>query len=340
MRELLGAVLAALAPTLEVSAGQTVQALGQPTFRAGVEVIEVAVSVTDEDGRPVRELTADDFEIYEDDARQPVVAFTHVDIPVERFDVPLSHPAADAASSAPGEPAGRVYLLLLDDLHTHALRTEEVRAIARDFIENTLLANDVATVALTSGLAPSPPFTSNRRRLLEAVDRFRGLDVRQRLEDEPSRPFGGPTKLLMLRTVERLAGWMGGSDARRKAIILIGQGIDQGASQVSRDGPSEEPPMVVLDAMARASGVAARHDVTLYACTSRWRSPTSSPPPSPSAALRSPRTHRCRPWWPARVPRARFPSPRPPAVSSTRALRWRRSPRSTSAGPVGHGRSK
>ena len=263
-----GVVLVALFAALEAS-GQTVRDPGQPTFRAGVEVIEVAVSVIDEDGRPVRELTADDFEIYEDDARQTVVAFTHVDMALEPFDVPVSHPAADAAASAPGGRAGRVYLLLLDDLHTHALRTEEVRAIARDFIENTLLANDVATVALTSGLAPIPPFTSNRRRLLEVVDRFRGLDVRQRLDDEPSRPFGGPTKLLMLRTVERLAEWMGGSGARRKAIILIGQGIDQGDSPVLRDGPSEEPPLVVLDAMARASGIAARHDVTLYAIDPR-----------------------------------------------------------------------
>ena len=248
--------------------GQPIQAPGQPTFRAAVEVIEVAVSVTDANGRPVRDLTADDFEVYEDDRRQPVVAFTHVDTPVEPFDVPVSHPAADAASSGPGERAGRVYLLLLDDLHTHALRTEEVRAIAREFIENTLLANDVAAVALTSGLTPNQPFTSNRQRLLEVVDRFRGLDVRQRLQDPESRPFGGPTKLRMLRTVERMAEWMGRGDARRKAIILVGQGIDPGDSPVG-GAQGGETTLELLDAMSRASGVAARHDVTLYAIDPR-----------------------------------------------------------------------
>ena len=109
-----GAVLiAGLVAALEASAGQTVQAPGQPTFRAAVELIDVAVSVTNEGGRPVRDLTAGDFEIHEDDERPPLAAFTHVDIPVEPFDVPVSHPAADAASSAPGERAGRVFLLLL-----------------------------------------------------------------------------------------------------------------------------------------------------------------------------------------------------------------------------------
>ena len=261
-----------VAACLEASAGQTVQAPEQPTFRAAVELIEVAVSVIDQVGRPVRDLTADDFEIYEDDERQPLAAFTHVDIPVERFDVPVSHPAADAASSAPGERAGRVYLILLDDLHTHALRTEDVRAIAREFIESTLLANDVAAVALTSGLAPSQPFTGNRRRLLEAVDRFRGLDVRQLLTDPPSRPFGGPTKLRVLRTVERMAEWMGGGDARRKAIILIGQGIDPGNAPVPSRAPEvalEATTPELLEAMSRASGIAARHDVTLYAIDPR-----------------------------------------------------------------------
>ena len=267
-----GAVLVATLAAVEAPAGQTGQASGQPTFRAAVEVIEVAVSVTDENGRPVRDLTADDFEIYEDDRRQPVVAFTQVDTPVEPFDVPVSHPAADAASSAPGERAGRAYLLLLDDLHTHALRTEEVRAIAREFIENILLANDVAAVALTSGLAPSQPFTSNRQRLLETVERFRGLDVRQRLVDPPSRPFGGPTKLRVLRTVERMAEWMGGGDARRKAIILMGQGIDPGNAPVPPRVPEvalEATTPELLEAMSRASGIAARHDVTLYAIDPR-----------------------------------------------------------------------
>ena len=36
-----------------------------PTFRGGVQMIDVDVVVTDRDGKPVRDLTRDDFEIVE-----------------------------------------------------------------------------------------------------------------------------------------------------------------------------------------------------------------------------------------------------------------------------------
>ena len=275
------ALVAAACP--EAPAGQTVAAPGQPTFRAAVDVIEVAVSVTDESGRPVPDLTADDFEAYEDGRRQPVVAFTRVDTPVEPFDVPVSHPPPDAASSAPGERDGRVYLLL-DDLHTHVLRTEEVRAIAREFIENTLFGNDLAAVAMTSGLGRNQHFTNHRQRLLEAVDRFVGRYVPAgRLRSwPPDRPFGPPAvagpagidrererkardATRMLRSVERFAGWMGGRDARRKAMILIGQGIDYDTRDVFGDRNS----LALLDETLRVADVAARHNVTLYAVDPR-----------------------------------------------------------------------
>ena len=247
-------------------------------------MIEVAVSVTDESGRPVPDLTADDFEVYEDGRRQPVVAFARVDMPVEPFDAPVSHPPPDAASSAPGERAGRVYLLLLDDLHTHVLRTEEVRAIAREFIENALFGNDLAAVAMTSGLGRNQHFTNDRQRLLEAVERFVGRYAPAgRLRSwPPDRPFGppavaGPARVdreretkarearRMLRSVERFAGWMGGLDARRKAMILIGQGIDYDTRDVFGDRNS----LALLDETLRVADVAARHNVTLYAVDPR-----------------------------------------------------------------------
>ena len=273
-----------VAACLDASAGQTVPAPGQPTFRTTVDVIEVAVSVTGENGQPVPDLTADDFEVYEDGRRQPVVAFTRVDTPAEPFDAPVSHPPADAASSAPGERVGRVYLLLLDDLHTHVLRTEEVRAIAREFIENALFGNDLAAVAMTSGLGRNQHFTNNRQRLLEAVGRFVGRHVPAgRLRSRPvDRSFGPPalagpvgverereTKALqarrMLRSVERFAEWMGGLDARRKAMILLGQGIDYD----TRDLFGDRNALALLDETLRVAGAAARHNVTLYAVDPR-----------------------------------------------------------------------
>ena len=53
------------------------------TFRAGVRAIQVDAVVTDDDGNPVRGLTADDFEITERGKPQPITTFEAVDIPIE-----------------------------------------------------------------------------------------------------------------------------------------------------------------------------------------------------------------------------------------------------------------
>ena len=44
------------------------QAAAQPTFRSGINLVEVDVVVSDKAGQPVRGLTQDDFEILEDAA--------------------------------------------------------------------------------------------------------------------------------------------------------------------------------------------------------------------------------------------------------------------------------
>ena len=55
-----------------------------PTFKAQVEYVEVDALVTDAQGRPVRGLTKDDFQVFEDGKRQTISSFVFVDIPVER----------------------------------------------------------------------------------------------------------------------------------------------------------------------------------------------------------------------------------------------------------------
>jgi len=86
-----------------------------------------------------------------------------VDIPVER-----QNPVAFAGRAVREDVksnidafAGRVYVLVLDDLNTSVLRSAYVRKVARQFIEKNLGSNDVAAVVNTSGLTDaSQNFTS------------------------------------------------------------------------------------------------------------------------------------------------------------------------------------
>jgi VWFA-related protein len=61
-----------------VAAGAALQS--PQTFRTGIDVVQVDVSVLDKNRRPVRGLTASDFTILEDGKPRPVVAFVPVEI--------------------------------------------------------------------------------------------------------------------------------------------------------------------------------------------------------------------------------------------------------------------
>ena len=71
-RLVLGWLIAAIGIGL-VQGGHVV--LAQPTFRTGVELVSVTAVVSDGRGRPVRALTRDDFQVFDDGERRPVVEF-------------------------------------------------------------------------------------------------------------------------------------------------------------------------------------------------------------------------------------------------------------------------
>lgn len=53
-----------------------------PTFRAGVDVVSVNVTVTDRDGRFVTDLSAEDFLVYEDGVQQDLTFFSRRQLPI------------------------------------------------------------------------------------------------------------------------------------------------------------------------------------------------------------------------------------------------------------------
>src|SRR5437762_1212689 len=147
------------------------------TFKVEVNYVEVDASVTDEQGNFVRNLTRDDFQVVEDGKPQTVSVFADVNIPIERADPPLytktSIPPDIATNRTPFE--GRVFVIVIDDLHINFARTARVRAAARQFIERYVGTNDLVAVVNTRGRNDAmQDFTSNRQLALNAVDRAMG----------------------------------------------------------------------------------------------------------------------------------------------------------------------
>ncbi|MCU1384835.1 MAG: VWFA-related Acidobacterial domain protein, partial [Acidobacteria bacterium] len=145
-----------------------------PTFKVRVDYVEVDAVVTDRQGRIVRDLKKEDFQVLEDGKSQAITNFGMVDIPVEKENRPLF-------AASPIEPDvrtnekpfdGRVYVMVIDDLHTRFGRSVRVKAAARQFIERRLGANDLMAVVHTAGSSDAnQEFTSNKKRLLAAVDK-------------------------------------------------------------------------------------------------------------------------------------------------------------------------
>jgi VWFA-related protein len=258
----------------------------QPRFRVEINYVDVDAVVTDAQGNFVRNLTRDDFEVLEDGKPQQVTAFSVVDLPLEREEAPLLAPnvVPDVSSNARAFD-GRIYLIILDDLHTAALRTPRVKLAAKQFIERYVGANDLAAVVSTGGRSEaSQDFTNSRPRLLRAVDHFMGQKPRsatlEKLEEYNMRrgtpaasdPLKDPYEFEralkarnMLDTLENAARWMANIQGRRKAIVMIGEGIDYDTTNPFDNREAT----VILDDLRETIAAATRSNVTIYAVDPR-----------------------------------------------------------------------
>jgi VWFA-related protein len=254
-----------------------------PTFRAGATYVEADVVVTDRDGRFVRGLGQDDFQITEDGTPQPVTLFSLIDIPV----VPPPPPGElvvppDVTSNAAAE-GGRLFLIVLDALHVSPVDGPRVKAEARQLLA-LLGPTDLAAVVPIGSGAPAQEFTSNPALLRAAVDRFSGM----KLESETvstSSTFAaangsddGQTALRAMRdrqalkTLGALCTSMETLRGRRKALVLFSEGVDvntgltsglnagAGAGSRANGGAAQ----TVIDAEQDLLGTATHANVSIY----------------------------------------------------------------------------
>ena len=282
---LVAALSAAIAAQQPPPAPQTPD---QPpvTFRVEVNYVEVDAFVTDAQGNPVTDLTANDFDVFEDGKPQKVSAFSLVNIPIERAERPLF-------AGKPIEPdvqtnehlEGRIYLLVLDDIHTDFTRSPRVKAAARRFIEQNFGTNDLAAVVYTGRADASQDFTNNPRLLLQAIDKFNGRKLRsatiQRIEGARTNPDTGNLEpgddieqmdrafraRSVMNNVRKLAEFMAGVRGRRKAMLLIGEGIDYNIFEAT--GVLGSTASAVLLDTQDAIASATRGNVSIYAIDPR-----------------------------------------------------------------------
>jgi VWFA-related protein len=284
-----------------VGAGQSTPTQPQrPMFRSQVEYVEVDVLVTDAAGRFVPGLRKEDFLLREDGRPQTITAFSLVNVPIDRIELPLfaSQPIPHDVQTNERPFEGRIYVLLLDDLHVDATRSQRAKNAARAFIEKNLAPNDLMAVLTVGGSeSATQEFTSNKSLLLAAVDNFLGskiesatlarnneyflqLTIENRSTLGRDTPIVDPHELTRqfnaratLRTIRDVAEWFGGVRGRRKSLLMISEGLDIDPANTTSLGPAGTAAQIqsdnsagalITNDMLEAIGAAQRSNVTLY----------------------------------------------------------------------------
>ena len=138
-------------------------------------LVQVDAVVT-KDGKLVRDLTKDDFEIFEDGKKQEISTFAFI-----------SNVAAESIARIPEKAAGlntpparstrisrdesrRIIALVVDDLGLSLQSINQVRSQLRKFLDQQVAPNDLIAIIRTSGTVGAlQQFTTDRRLLDEAL---------------------------------------------------------------------------------------------------------------------------------------------------------------------------
>lgn len=297
-RRVLSIVAALLSLTIQA---ELAQAPPTVTFQVEVNYVDVDAIVTDEHGNYITGLTREDFDVFEDGTPQKVEMFSYVDLavePADRFGA-LNRPVSSDARSNSRPFDGRVYVIVLDDLDISPLRGGLVKNAAREFIERHFGANDVAAVVYTSGRADATQdFTSDRRLLLSAIDKFSGRRLRSAAMEALERHYhseltalnrpenytnqGANIKdaaspvdirdlereqraVLVLDTLRNLGEFLAGVRGRRKAVLLFSEGLEMPMGEIYGTHTATD----VVGAIKDAITAAARSNVNFFALDPR-----------------------------------------------------------------------
>jgi VWFA-related protein len=231
---------------LWAAAALAAQAPQAPTFRGGVDLVHLDVSVLDRDRRPVRGLTVADFTVLEDGRPQPIVAFSAVELP-RPSPPPVEWMRAVGPDVTTNEiartPEGRLIVLLLDDalIPFDPRFIRNAKDVGRRVVDQISPADRVAVV-FSAASGGTQNFTNDRARLLAAIETLNPSYAHYTMGWEavpPARFAAGRGSLPLvpqmdpdtlfkagsMRTLRDVADTLIAAPERRKLLIFVSPGI-------------------------------------------------------------------------------------------------------------------
>lgn len=202
--------------------------------KINTNLVQVDAVVT-KDGKLVTNLTAGDFEIFEDGKRQTITTFAYIS------NVPAATPrppTKDAKSTGPGVPftpvkpyePHRTIAFVVDDFGLSAESMYQVKRQLRRFVTEQLQPNDLVAIIRTSGeMGALQQFTNDKRILMRAVDQLHwnicsriGVHVLPAHQDFDNGPpqCGWRSYTLSLKALRFVVDAMGYLPGRKSLALL------------------------------------------------------------------------------------------------------------------------
>lgn len=206
--------------------------------RISTNLVQIDAVVT-KNGKPVTNLTADDFEIYEDGKKQTITSFAYIsntpNVPSSDSRDSVSSPASKKNETGvpPAVPiqrdvARRTIGIVVDDLGISAESMTHVRRQVQKFIAEQVQPNDLIAVIRTGGqMGALQQLTNDKRMLNRAVELLRwnpcsrlGTAALKREEDQRAGGCYYNSVEQTLRAVRFILDAMGRLPGRKSMILM------------------------------------------------------------------------------------------------------------------------
>jgi VWFA-related protein len=248
--------------------------------RITTNLVQIDAIVT-KDGKPVANLKAEDFEIFEDGKRQTITSFAYIS------NVPAVTTTVDAErdKSAPVPPLKRddprrTLAIVVDDLGLSAESMSNVRRQLRKFVTEQIQPYDLVAIIRTgSQIGALQQFTNEKRLLTRAVDQLRwnacsrsGVSVlppTQRILELGTTEYvcGGYSFFSTMKSLGSIIDGMAEMPGRKSLMILSdslpAETQDSPFFNIDRDSPLNDATNRVI-ALQRIAERAIRASVVIY----------------------------------------------------------------------------
>jgi VWFA-related protein len=211
-----------------------------PIFRGGTNLVQVDAIVTDENSRPIVDLTAADFELLDDGKVMPIDRVRFLGAAEYSGDSTLApiRTHEDEEREASRDDV-RVYAIVLDDYHVQRLNELRVIEPLLAFVRQ-LPPTDLVAVFYPLDSVTDVAFTRDREKVMKAIRAFYG----RRGDYFPPKYPVEEVHLRYPRDIERfrreivnsalegLATHLGGISQGRKTVIFVSEGFTQQVNDV------------------------------------------------------------------------------------------------------------